>query len=130
MGPSPFELEGNLLQVQDDVGGIFDDAGDGLELVQHAFDLDRGDGGALDRGQQGAAQRIPNGGAEAAFKGLGAELAVIVGQRLGIDRETFRLLESSPNIVELSFPARQHVAMHFAAAAHVLLRLKCSCTVC
>src|SRR6267378_2612876 len=33
LGAFACELEGNLLEVQDDVGRIFDDAGDGLELV-------------------------------------------------------------------------------------------------
>ena len=41
LGTVARELEGNLLEVQDDVGRVFDDAGDGLELVQHAFDADR-----------------------------------------------------------------------------------------
>src|ERR1035437_7987762 len=31
------ELEGNLLEVQDDVGGILDHAADGLELVEHTL---------------------------------------------------------------------------------------------
>src|SRR5215831_14351848 len=35
----PGQLERDLLQVQDDVGRVFDHAGDRLELVQHAFDL-------------------------------------------------------------------------------------------
>src|SRR5581483_10567717 len=54
----PVELEGNLLEVQDHVGGVFDDSGDRLELVQNAFDLDGGDGRAFDGAQQHAAKRV------------------------------------------------------------------------
>jgi hypothetical protein len=43
LGSVAAQLEGDLLQVEDDVGGVFHHAGDRLELVQHAFDLDRGD---------------------------------------------------------------------------------------
>src|SRR5262249_2786028 len=52
------ELERDLLQVEDDVRGVLDYAGDGLELVQHAFNLHRGNGRALNRGQQHAPQGV------------------------------------------------------------------------
>ena len=58
LGTFARELEGNLLEVQDDVGRIFDHAGDGLELVQHALDANRGDRRALDGAEQGAAQGV------------------------------------------------------------------------
>ena len=77
LGAVAGELEGNLLEVQDDVGRVFDHAGDGLELVQHAFDANRGDRGALDGAEQRAAQGVADGGAKSALKGLGAELAVM-----------------------------------------------------
>ena len=48
LGAVARELEGNLLEVQDDVGCVFDNAGDGLELVQHALNANGGDGGAFD----------------------------------------------------------------------------------
>ena len=78
------ELEGNLLQIQDDVGRIFDYARDRLEFVQHAFDFYRGDGRAFDRGQHYAAKSVADGGAEAAFKGLGPEHAIFSVERRGI----------------------------------------------
>ena len=53
LGAVARELERNLLEIQDDVGRVFDHAGDRLELVQHAFDADRGDGGAFDRATAG-----------------------------------------------------------------------------
>ena len=66
----------NLLQVEDDVGRILDDARNRRELVQHAVDLDRRDRRAFNRGQQHAAQRVADGRAEAALEGLGVEAAV------------------------------------------------------
>ena len=79
---------------------------DGLELVEHALDANRGDRGAFDGAEQGAAQGVADGGAKAALKGLGAELAECVGERLGIDCQTLRFLKSSPKHIFLSFPAR------------------------
>ncbi len=104
--PLAGELEGNLLEVQNDVGRVFDDAADGLELVEHALDANRGNRGAFDGAEQGAAQGVADGGAKAALKGLGAELAVGVGKRLGIDRQPFGFLKSSPKHIRVSFPAR------------------------
>src|SRR5581483_634286 len=90
------ELERHLLQVEDDIGRVFNHSGDGLKLVQHAFDFDRGDGRALDRGEQHAPQRIADGGAEAAFEGLRPEAAVLVAERLGVYREALGFLKTFP----------------------------------
>ena len=98
------ELERNLLQVQDDVGRVFNYAGDRLEFVQHAFNLDGGNGRAFDGSQQHAAQRIADGGAEAAFKRLRPEHAVLVGEGGSIDGETFRFLKTLPKHVFLLRP--------------------------
>src|SRR5581483_4274921 len=72
------QLEWDLLQVQDDVGRIFNHAGDRLELVKHAVNLDGGNSRAFDRAQQHAAKRIADGSAEAAFKRLRPEDTVLV----------------------------------------------------
>ncbi len=96
LGTVAIELERDLLEVQDDVGCVFDNAADRLELVQHVFDADGGNCGAFDRAEQSAAQGVADGGAEAALKGLGAELAKLLGKRLGIDCQALRLLKSSP----------------------------------
>ncbi len=79
LGAVAVELERNLLQVEDDVGRILDDAGDRLELVQHTLDLDGRDSSALDGREQRAAQRVADRGAEPALKRLRGELAVVVG---------------------------------------------------
>src|SRR5437762_14242573 len=60
-------FERNLLQVEDDVGGVFDHAGNGAELVGDSIDTHAGDGGAFDGTKQHAAQSGANGGSESAF---------------------------------------------------------------
>ena len=107
LGAVAVELERNLLEVQDDVGRVFNNAGDRLELVQHALDANGGNSGALDGREQGAAKGVADGGAKSALKGLRAELAVFFGERLGIDCQTLRFLKSSPKHIVVSFPARQ-----------------------
>ena len=104
LGAVAVELERNLLEVEDDVGGIFDDSGDGLEFVQHAFDADGGYGCSFDGGEQGAAEAVADGGAEAAFKGLCGKFAVLVGDGFGVDCETLGLLKTSPKHVFLLYP--------------------------
>ena len=105
LGAFAVELERDLLEVQDDVGRVFNDAGDGLELVQHAFDADGGYGCAFDGGEQGAAKGVADGGTEAALKGLRGELAVLVGECFGVDCETLGLLKTSPKHVFLLYPS-------------------------
>ncbi len=80
LGSVAAQLERNLLQVQDDVGRVFNHSGNGLEFVQHAFNLDGGDCRAFDRAQQHAAKRVADGGAEAALKRLRPENTVFVGE--------------------------------------------------
>ena len=74
--------------------------------------------------EQRTPQSIADGGAESALKGLRAELAKCVAQRLGIDCQALRFLKSSPQHMLSLFPRGMYVAMHFAAAAQVLLRFE------
>src|SRR5260370_31997052 len=69
------ELKGDLLQVEDDVGGIFHDARDGLKLVQHAFNANRRDGCAFNRRQQHAPQGVADGCTEPSFELLRVKAA-------------------------------------------------------
>ena len=64
-------LDGDVLDVEDDVGHVLAHAGDRGELVQHAVDLHRLHRRALQRGQQHAAQRVAERQAEAALERLG-----------------------------------------------------------
>ena len=84
LGPLAFHLERDLLHVEDDVGDVLADAGEARELVKHALDLDRGDGGALERGEQHPAQRVAERHSEAALQRLGDEggAAAAVASRL------------------------------------------------
>ena len=61
LGGVDVHLQRNLLQVQDDVGRVLDDARDRRELVQHAVDLDRRDRRAFNRRQQHAPQGVADG---------------------------------------------------------------------
>ena len=86
----------NLLQVEDDVGRVLDDARNRRELVQHAVDLHRGDRGAFNRRQQHAAQRVADGRAEAALERLRVEPAESIGERLALELETLGTLKTFP----------------------------------
>ena len=90
------QFERNLFQVQDDVGSIFHDARNGLELVQHTFYANGRNRRSLDRREQRAPQRISDGRTKAALKRLRGKLTVKVGQALLIDGETLGLLKTSP----------------------------------
>src|SRR5258706_7183138 len=79
LGVVAVQLQGNLLQVEDDVGRVLDHAGNRRELVQHAVDLDGGDGRAFNRGQQHAPEGVADGGAEAAVGPLRVETAEPIG---------------------------------------------------
>ena len=72
-------FEPDFFQIQDDVGHVLDDAGQGAEFVLRALDFDRGDGGAFERGKQHAAQGVAEGVAVSALKRLGGEFGVGVG---------------------------------------------------
>src|SRR5437867_5838353 len=60
----------DLFQVENDVGRIFDDAWNRRELVQHTFDLHRGDRSALDRRQQHAAECVADRCSKSSLKRL------------------------------------------------------------
>ena len=70
------ELGDNALDVQDDLGHVLFDAGDGGKLMLDAGDLDGGHRGARQRGQQDPAQGVAQGGAVTALQGLHHILAV------------------------------------------------------
>src|SRR5262249_5331582 len=91
------ELDRNLLQVEDDVGGVFDHAGDRREFVQNAFDFDGSNGRALNGAKERTTQRIAHGGAPTALKRLRGETRVLFGQRFQLGRETLRFLKAFPH---------------------------------
>src|SRR5262249_35862520 len=117
LGTVAVELERNLFEVEDDVRGVLNHAGDRLELVQHAFNANRGDRRAFNRRQQHAPQGVADGGAESALKRLRVKPAVFVGECLGVSRETLGLLKSSPKnhvLPFLSIPLRWAHALRSA----------------
>ena len=68
--------DAHLLEVEDDLGDVFDDAFDRLELVLHAFDRHGGDRGAFDGAQEDAAEGVADGVTEARLEGFGEILRV------------------------------------------------------
>src|ERR1700676_1342294 len=93
------ELDGHLLQVEDNVGGILAHARNRRKFVQHSFDFYRGDRRSFDRTKQRAAQRVADRGSPAALKRLCGKAAVLFGQRFQLGRETLWLLKSLPHRV-------------------------------
>ena len=83
-------LEAKLLDVQDDLGDVFLDAGDRRELLVDVADLDARDRGALERGEQHAPERVAEGHAVAGLEGSGLVLGVRAGFLDGLD---LRVLE-------------------------------------
>src|SRR5579859_8192319 len=98
------QLDGHLLQVQDDVGRILNHTGDRRELVQHALDFHRSDSRALDGAEQRATQCVSNRGAPTTLKRLGGKAAIPFGQRFELRRETLRFLKSLPHRVPSFWP--------------------------
>ena len=96
LGRIAVETKRNLLQVEDDVGGILYHSRNRLEFVQYAFNLHRRDGGSLDGRQQHATQRIADGCTETTFERLRPEVTVLVSERFGIGSQPFRFLKTFP----------------------------------
>jgi hypothetical protein len=72
----------DLLDIEDDVDHILDNAGDGRELVLHTFDLQRGHGRTGDPGQQGSPKRIAEGVSETRFEWFDDEPGAGLGDGL------------------------------------------------
>ena len=93
-------LDGDVLDVEDDVGDVLAHARDRGEFVQHAVDLHRGDGRALQRRQQHAAQRVAERQAEAALERLGDERRHALRVIAGRDFELVRLDQFLPVLLD------------------------------
>ena len=90
LGAFALHADGELLDVQDDVGDVFTHTGQRRELVQHVLDLDRGDRRALERRQENAAKRVAQRQAEATLQRFGNErrlplaIAALLFERVGL----------------------------------------------
>src|SRR4029077_3582561 len=87
------KLEGNLFEVEDDVGHILDDARERREFVEHSFDANGGDGRPFDRREQDAPERVADRGPESTLKRLRDKATVIRGEGFGIVIELLGFLE-------------------------------------
>src|SRR5271154_2414946 len=52
LGLVGIQFQRNRLQVEDDIGRVLDNSGDGRKFMQHALDLHRGNSRAFNRAQQ------------------------------------------------------------------------------
>ena len=71
--------------------------------MQHALNLDRGDGGALKRGEQHAAERIAQGEAETALQRFGGDGRDFARLMTGIGLELLRLDQFLPVLLKHVF---------------------------
>ena len=77
-------LEWNLLEIQDNVGGVFHHARNRAELVRYAFNSHGSDGCALDRAKQYATQASTDGRPESTLERLCRKHSITLGERLGV----------------------------------------------
>src|SRR5256885_7474112 len=99
LGQIGVQFDGNLLQIEDDIGGVLNYAGDRRKFVQHAFDFDGGDGRSFDGAEQRAAQRVAYRGAPAAFERLRGKTRVLFSERFELRRKTLLLFKTLPHII-------------------------------
>ena len=71
LGPFVFHLDGDFLDVENEICHVLTHAGNRREFMQYAIDLDGGDCRTLQRREQNPAQRVAQGQAITAFKRLG-----------------------------------------------------------
>ena len=95
-------LDGDVLDVEHDVGHVLAHAGDRRELVQHAVDVHRLHGRALQRGKKNAPQRVPERYAKAAFKRLGHYRRDALGVVSGRNLQLFRADQFLPVLLDHS----------------------------
>ena len=86
----------NLLEIQNQIGDVVDDAGERAELVQSSVDLDRRNRRSFDRRQQAAPKRIADRRAKAPLERLGQELAVGFVQRVELNLDALGALKVLP----------------------------------
>ena len=85
-----FGFEFYLLEVEHDIGDVFNNARQSGKLVLRAGDFYRGNGGAFERGKQNAPERISNGVTVTGLERLGGELGVSVCGCVLVFGENFR----------------------------------------
>src|SRR6185369_6689207 len=110
-------FDNERLEVEDDVGHVFDHAGDGGEFVLHALNLHAGDRAAFEAGEQNPPQAVADRDAEAAFKRLGYELAIRRGRGLRLGRELAGEFQTSPTNTHESSPVTRWMNRHSAKIA-------------
>ena len=95
LGVARIGLEQDALEVEDDVGDILGATLDRAELVIHALDLDRRNGGALDGREQDAAKRVADRARIADFERFRRETGVRRGRRGFVLLDALRHFEAA-----------------------------------
>jgi hypothetical protein len=88
--------DGDLFQVEDDVGDVLDHPGNRGEFVQHPLDVDRGDRGAFDRRQQAAPESVADGRRKTPLERLRSKAPVSRGESFRIDFNALGALKAFP----------------------------------
>ena len=96
LGALARHLERNLLHIEQDFGDILPRTAQVAELVQHALNSNRGDGGTLQRRQQHAAQRIGECQAKATLQRFGDKGGLALIACGGLLFKAWRLLHFPP----------------------------------
>ncbi len=96
LGGVHVEAERHRLQVENQIRGVLDNAGERAEFMEDAFHLERGNGSAFHGGKQHATERVSDRDGKAALEGLGDERTVLIGQRVEVNLESLRSLEPGP----------------------------------
>ena len=99
LGLITVEREGDLLEIQNDVGGVFGDAINRRELVFDTLDLHSGDRRPLYGRKQRPPDGVADGCAKASLERLRVEFPVAVRQRVGVNVEPARHLKVCPMVI-------------------------------
>jgi hypothetical protein len=82
-------LELDLLEIEDNLGDVFDDTGKRGKLVLSSGDTDGSDGGSLERGEENTSEAVAYGVTETCLERLCREFGVGVGCGIFVFYETF-----------------------------------------
>jgi hypothetical protein len=89
-------LDDQRLDVENDIGHVFDDPWNRRKLVLNALQLDPRDGAALKARQQNPAQAVPDRHPEAALERLGDKLAIGVRGGVHVGNQPAGKFQSAP----------------------------------
>src|SRR5262249_36105265 len=90
------QLQGNLFEVENDVGRVLDDSRNRRELVEHAVDFDGRYCSAFNRRKQDAPQGVAHRRSETPLERLRVKTPESIGQRLTLEFQSLWPLKAFP----------------------------------